>query len=235
MGFIPKPHRETEIVEVNLKNSQARIVESSDAPELTHDILAIKAKPIQIVEIPYDGKMYQVHVRHGKQFRDELKFKRIELEYGSDAGVNFMLSKVITDPQLSWNGEGDGYPIEDISYRLKVKLCGAALAVNDPTEDDIYQVEVYLGVPDAIKEVVKALLPAQHPNEMTDNDLIKHDRAYCIARQTLVVAMIASPVLTESECEGTDVYPVSSISEGMMQTLFKAVSVVNVLRSTQTV
>ena len=56
MSFIPKSHRETEIVEVNLKNSQARIVESSDAPELTHDILAIKAKPIQIVEIPYEGK-----------------------------------------------------------------------------------------------------------------------------------------------------------------------------------
>ena len=235
MSFIPKPHHETEFVEVNLKDSQARIVESSDAPELTHDILAIKAKPIQIVKIPYDGKMYQVHVRHGKQLGDELESKRIKLEYGEDARINFMLSKMIADPLLSWNGEGEGYPIEDISYRLKVKFCEACLEVNDPTENDIYQVEVYLGVPDEIKEVVKALLPAQHPNEMPDDDLIKHDRAYRIARQTLVVAMIASPVLTESECERTDVYPVSRISEGMMQTLFKAVSVVNVLRSTQTV
>ena len=235
MSFIPKSHREAEIVEVNLKNSQARIVESSDAPELTHDILAIKAKPIQIVEICYDGKPYQVHVRHGKQLGDELKFKRIGIEYGEDASINFMLSKMIANPLFSWNAEGEGYPIENISHLLKDKLCEACLAVNDPTEDDIYQVEVYLGVPDEILDVVHTLLPTQSPNEMTDDDLIKNEKAYHIAQQKLVVAMIASPVLSESECERNDAYPVSSISEGMMQTFFNAVNVVNVLRSTQTV
>ena len=235
MSFIPKSHRETEIVEVNLKNSQVRIVESSDAPELTHDILAIKAKPIQIVGIPYNDKTYQVHIRHGKQLGDELKFKRIGIEYGEDASINFMLSKMIADPLLSWNGEGEGYPVEDISHLLKATLCEACLEVNDPTEDDIYQVEVYLGVPDEILEVVDTLLPTQSFNEMTDDDLIKNEKTYHIARQTLVVATIASPVLSESECEKNDAYPVSSISEGMMQTLFNAVSVVNVLRSTQTV
>ena len=235
MSFIPKSHRETEIVEVNLKNSQARIVESSDAPELTHDILAIKAKPIQIVEIPYNDKTYQVHIRHGKQLGDELKYKRIGIEYGEDASINFMLSKTVADPLLSWNGEGEGYPIEDISYRLKVKLTEACLAVNDSTEDDIYQVEVYLGIPDEILNVVNTLLPTQSFYEMTDDELIKNEKTYHIARQKFVVATIASPVLSESECEGNDAYPVSSISEGMMQTLFNAVSVVNVLRSTQTV
>ena len=235
MSFIPKSHRETEIVEVNLKNSQARIVESSDAPELTHDILAIKAKPVQIAEIRYDGKPYQVHIRHGKKLGDELKSKRISIQYGEDASINFMLSKMIANPLFSWNGEGEGHPIEDISHRLKATLCEACLEVNDPAEDDIYQVEVYLGIPDEVLEVVHTLLPTQHPNEMTDDDLIKHEKADRIVRQTFVVATIASPVLAESECEGTDVYPVSSISEGMMQTLFNAVSVVNALRSTQTV
>ena len=235
MSFIPKSHREAEIVEVNLKNSQVRIVESSDVPELTHDILAIKAKPIQIVEIPYNDKTYQVHIRHGKQLGDELKFKRIKLEYGEDASINFMLSKMIADPLLCWNGEGEGYPIEDISYLLKDKLCEACLAVNDPTEDDIYQVEVYLGVPNEVLEVVHTLLPTQSFYEMTDDELIKNEKIYHITRQKFVVATIASPVLSESECERNDAYPVSSISEGMMQTLFNAVNVVNVLRSTQTV
>ena len=235
MDFIRKPSRETETVEVNLKNSHALIVESSEASELTHDILAIKAKPIQIVEIRYDGKAYQIHVRHGKELGDELKSKRISLEYGSDASINFMLSKMIANPLFSWNGEGEGDPIEDISYLLKEKLCEACLVVNDPTEDDIYQVEVYRGIPDEILQGVNALLPTQSPNEMTDDDLIKNEKAYHIAQQKLVVAMIASPVLSESECERTDAYPVSSISVGMMQTFFNAVGVINVLRSTQTV
>ena len=235
MDLIQKPSRETEIVEVNLKNSQARIVDSSDAPELTHDILAIQAKHIQIVEIPYNGKTYQVHVRHGKQLGDELKSKRISLEYGQDASINFMLSKMIADPLLSWNGEGEGHPIEDISYRLKEKLCEACLVVNDPTEDDIYQVEVYLGIPDEIRKVANTFLPTQNPNEMSDDDLIKNEKAYYKTRQIFVVPMIKSPVLSESKCEETDGYPVNRISEGMMQTLFKAVSVVNTLRSTKTV
>ena len=100
---------------------------------------------------------------------------------------------------------------------------------------DIYQVEVYLGIPDEILKVVNTLLPTQNPNDMTDDDLIKNEKTYRIARQKFVVATMASPVLSESECERNDAYPVSSISEGMMQTLFNAVNVVNFLRSTQTV
>ncbi len=235
MNIGRKSPQKSEVVEVNLKNSEACIVESSDAPELTHDLLAIKAKPIQIVQLTYDGKPYHVHIRHGMRFVDELKSNRIRSEYGVDASTNFMLSQMIASPKISWNGEGDGSPIEDIPPLLKDRLAEACLAVNNPTEDDIYQVEVCLGVPDDILKTANTLFPTQKPNDMTDADIIKNGKAYNMARQTLVIAMLASPVLSESECEETDTYPVSGISEGMMQTLYNAVCVVNLLRSTQTV
>ena len=58
--------RETAIVVVNFKDESARLVESSDAPKLTADVLKTKGKPVKTVEMYFDDQIWKVEVRDGK-------------------------------------------------------------------------------------------------------------------------------------------------------------------------
>ena len=66
-----------ELVEINLKDQSARIVETSDAPELTTEILKARAKPIKEVVMLLRSTEWQVHIRHGRTTRLDILHSRL--------------------------------------------------------------------------------------------------------------------------------------------------------------
>lgn len=169
LDILQRDKRATDIVEINLKDQTARVVEASDAPKLTKEVLVEKGKPIQTVELIFDGQVFQVGVRHGKPMRVEVAHSRTldafkeriadadtltaELLEEREMAVKHLLlasmvvDPVTTHPMFSYQNEGDAYPIEDCSQLLLNALWEAYTAINFPPEDDIYQVAVLRGTP----------------------------------------------------------------------------------------
>ena len=61
-----KDDRESAICEVNFKDMSARLVEASDAPKLTVEVLKTKGKPVKTVEMFWDDQMWTVKIWDGK-------------------------------------------------------------------------------------------------------------------------------------------------------------------------
>ena len=74
--------RSTAIVEVNFKDKSARLVETSDAPKLTAEVLRTKGKPVKTVEMFFDDQMWQGG-SPGRQTakRLEVEHMKLLLEY----------------------------------------------------------------------------------------------------------------------------------------------------------
>jgi hypothetical protein len=219
-----KDDRESAIVTVNFKDISARIVESSDAPKLTVEVLKTKGKPIKTVEMFWDDQMWTVKVWDGKPLDVEVAHLKILEEYlGQEhdgvamderdrAVANLLLGKLMYDPPFSHNGEGEGSPIEARSSIMIDALCSAYGSVNNSTQDSIYQVTVRRGVPaDAF-----ALLGDTfewYPVGGTSKkyvDMSKDELAATVAsktaeRQVLVPKMILDPVLSYKEIDETEV------------------------------
>ena len=266
-----KDDRETAICEVNFKDISARIVESSEAPKLTVDVLKTKGKPIKTVEMFWDDQMWQVKVWDGKPLDVEVAHLKILEQYiGQEhdsvamderdrAVANLLLGKLMYDPPFSYQGQGDGSPIEARSAIMIDALCSAYASVNNPAEDAIYQVEVRRGVPaDAF-----ALLgdtfewypvggKSKQYVDMSEDELAAAVASKAARRQVLVPKMILDPVLSYKAVDATEVdveaienieiaegepYPVEYLSERFMATLIEAHRVTNIpeagLRSLQ--
>lgn len=257
-----KDDRKSAICEVNFKDMSARLVESSDAPKLTVDVLKSKGKPIKTVEMFYDDQMWQVKVSDGKPLEVEVAHLKILEEYlGQDhdgvamderdrAVANLLLGKLMHSPTFSYQGDGEGTPIEARSAIMIDALCHAYASVNNPTEDAIYQVTVRRGVPaDAF-----ALLgdtfewypvggTSKKYVDMSEEELATVAAQRRAQRQVLVPSMILDPVLSCKEVDETEVsveaiediaiaeteaYPVEYLSERFMQTLMEAHRVTNI-------
>ena len=257
-----KDDRESAIVTVNFKDMSARVVESSEAPKLTVDVLKTKGKPVKTVEMFWDDRMWQVKVWDGKPLEVEVTHLKILEEYLGQEGdgvamderdravANLLLGKLMYDPPFSYQGQGDGSPIEARSAIMIDALCSAYASVNTPVEDAIYQVEVRRGVPaDAF-----ALLGDTHEwypvgreskkyVDMSEDELAAAVASKTAQRQVLVPKMILDPVLSYKEVDASEVdvteiediaiaeteaYPVEYLSERFMQTLMEAHKVVNI-------
>ena len=258
-----KDDRETAIVTVNFKDMSARVVESSEAPKLTVEVLKKQGKPIKTVEMFWDDQMWQVKIWDGKPLDVEIAHLKILEEYlGQEqdpvamderdrAVANLLLGKLMYDPPFSYQGQGDGSPIEARSAIMIDALCSAYASVNNPAEDSIYQVEVRRGVPaDAF-----ALLgdtfewypvggESKKYVDMSEDELAAAVAQKTAQRQVLVPKMILDPVLSYKEVDAsevdvvetiedidiaaTDPYPVEYLSERFMQTLMEAHRVVNI-------
>ena len=154
-----KDDRESAICEVNFRDMSAWVVEASDAPKLTVEVLKTKGKPVKTVEMFYGDQMWQVKVWDGKPLDIEVAHLKILEQYiGQEkdgvamderdrAVANLLLGKLMYSPSFSYMGEGDGSPIEARSSIMIDALCNAYASVNNPTGDAIYQVEVRRGVP----------------------------------------------------------------------------------------
>lgn len=249
-----KDDRESAIVEVNFKDESARIVESSDAPKLTRDVLQTKGKPVKTVEMFFGDQMWAVKVRDGIPLSVEVARLKLLLEYADQEGnrvameerdraiANLLLGKMMVDPCFSYNGEGDGIPIEARSSIMIEALCNAFGEVNTPTADEIYQVTVRRGIPADAFALLDTYewFPVGNTSkkyvDMSEEELAATAARNSAQRQVLVAKMILDPVLlyapaAEGEAptiDDTEGYPVEALSERYIKTLYEAHRIVNI-------
>ena len=125
--------RKTDIVEVNFANQSARVVESSDAPLLTLDVVKEKAAPIQPETVIFDQKEWKVLVKMGVPFHVNARHSKLvdqandtedpaELKALDNAVKNLYISQMIESPKFSFEGKGEGQPIEEKSDLLRDEL-----------------------------------------------------------------------------------------------------------------
>ncbi|RKU10785.1 hypothetical protein C6503_19055 [Candidatus Poribacteria bacterium] len=218
-----KDDRKSAVVEVNFKDTSARLVESSDAPKLTVEVLKTKGKPVKTVEMFWDDQMWTVKVWDGKPLDIEVAHLKILEQYiGQEkdgvamderdrAVANLLLGKLMYDPPFSYMGEGEGSPIEARSSIMIDALCNAYASVNNPTEDSIYQVEVRRGVPaDAFAlldtfEWYPIGTESKKYVDMSEDELAAVVAQKTAERQVLVPSMILDPVLSYKEIDASEV------------------------------
>ena len=259
--------RETSLAEINFKDMSARLVESSDAPKVTREVLETLGKPVKTVEFFYENSFFQVAVRDGIPLELEIKQLKIMIAYADREGnpaameerdleiSRMLLSGMMVDPSFSYQGEGEGIPIETRSSVMIASLAAAFSAVNLPEEDAIFQVTVRRGVPAdtfAITGETFEFYPVggkqKKYTEMSDEELSAEMAWNTARRQVLVPAMIVeprllyTPVFDESEEtvdaseeavdlpaeEDTEEYPVALLSERFLRTFNEAHRVVNI-------
>ena len=259
--------RETSLAEINFKDMSARLVESSDAPKVTREVLETLGKPVKTVEFFYENSFFQVAVRDGIPLELEIKQLKIMIAYADREGnpaameerdleiSRMLLSGMMVDPSFSYQGEGEGIPIETRSSVMIASLAAAFSAVNSPEEDAIFQVTVRRGVPAdafAITGETFEFYPVggkqKKYTEMSDAELSAEMARNTARRQVLVPAMIVeprllyTPVFDESEetvdaseaavdlpAEAdTEGYPVALLSERFLRTFNEAHRVVNI-------
>ena len=239
--------RESAIAEVNFKDMSARLVEMSDAPEVTVEVLETLGKPVKTVEMFYETGFWQVKVRDGVPI--ELDIRRLQLLSGAgepatiadrealDGQVQqLIVSEMISDPSFSFQGQGEGTPIENRSPVLIASLWEAHAAVNNPVDDMIYQVQVSRGTPEdayALTGETHEWYPVGAPTkpytEMAAEELALEMQRYTARRRAILPVMIASPGLSYSDdVSGQPGYPVGLLSERFLRTLYEAHRVVNV-------
>lgn len=246
---IRKDARKTDIVEVNFSDQTARVVESSDAPKLTLDVVKAKAAPVQPAKVIFDGKKWHARVRMGVPFSLNVKHAQLaekhkgatetaeQLKALDRAVKNLYIAEMIESPSFSFEGEGDGTPIEECSDILVNALWGAFCEKNTPIDDQIYQVKSLRGQPIHTAILLGESLnayPAQLDKKITDYtpaDIEQATQRSLAQRRILVSSMIFPSLFTFSfngEGSGDVTYPVEDISEQFLQTLHTAYRVSNI-------
>ena len=250
-------NRDTELVEVNFKDMSARLVASSDAPKITREVLETLGKPVKTVEFFYTDSFFKAAVRDGIPTELEIKQLKIIMEYADRKDksaareeenlevTRLFLSKMLVDPAFSYQGQGEGPPIEERSQVMIASLAEAFSVVNSPEEDMIYQVTVRRGLPEdkfslfGDFEWYPVGKAGKKYTEMPDEELSAEMAQNQARRQVLVPAMIVDPQLTWTQVADDTVaeaveppedadapYPVELLSERFMRTFHEAHRVV---------
>lgn len=244
LDLLERDRRETDTVEINLRDQRAWVVESSDAPELTAEVLAVRGKPLQTVEIFFDGELLSVRVREGRPLSVEVACARLAESYQDRtldaecmheqdrASKELLVSAMVVEPLFSQKGQGEGYPIESCSPLLLDVLFEAYLAVNERSEDEIYQVSVLRGRPleaMLLSEKTFELYPAPiqtNLKDMSDAEIEALEASNRAQKRVSVASLVRSPVFSyQGEGDG---FPVENISEAVLDTLYEAYRVVNI-------
>lgn len=248
--------RETALVEMNFKDMSAKLVESSDAPKLTREVLETLGKPIKTVEMFYENAFFQVDVRDGIPLELEIQQLKLMTEYADrekDPVVKeernielsrLLLSGMLVDPQFSYRGKGEGIPIETRSRVMLDSFAEAFSVVNQLENDAIYQVTVRRGVPADAFSITGGETFEFYPIgkqkkylEMSSEELSAEMARNTSRRRVLVPAMIVDPQLSYAPIDDeADVlpadenapYPVGLLSERFLRTLFEAHRIVNI-------
>lgn len=254
---LERDKRDRDVVEVNLRDQTARVVETSDAPQLTAEVLAAKGKPIQTVELVFDGQVFQVGVRHGKPMHVEVAHSRLLEEYRERMGEtdeltaelleerdtavkrllisSMIVDPVTTHPMFSYENQDEGYPIEDCSQILLNALWEAYTAIQFPREDDIYQVQVLRGTPLDTALLLGETFEAYPVGDlgkkfidMSADELEAVEKRSLAQRRVLVALMLPDVPLSLNGQEREGAMPVEDLSEAMLATLFEAYRVANI-------
>ena len=237
--------RETDTVEVDFTTRTARIVKKSTSPKLTKKVLVENAAPVKTVEIFFDNQIFQVQVAHGRSIRLDILHERLIKENNTpdtpealselETRIKHLtLAESIVSPAFSYQGNGEGHPIEKCSLVLLNALWQAVLSVNRPATPAVYQVKVRRGVPLDTALMLGESFSAYPLGEtqdvaaMTDADIEVISKRHTVQRQTLVASMMQSPKFT-LKGEGTKgAFAVEDLCEAYLQTLYTAYRVVNV-------
>lgn len=238
--ILERDAREFESVEINFKDMSAVPVEQSDAPQLTHKVFKTLGKPIKTVEMVFGNKPYQVLVRDGVPLSVEVLYyqkvialsksqKDVPLEMLQEAKhadrdiTNLWVAKLVADPEFKYNGRGTGPRIETTSDILIDALIQAVDAINSPSEDTIYQVEVRRRF-DLSKVLAESVIsdmktdadPKNFVN-LTEVELIEAEARLRARREAILPAVL--PVCQD--------YPVKLLSERFIKTLYSAYRVIH--------
>ena len=240
--MIERDKRETDIVEINLKDGLARVVEESDAPKLTKKALKEKGAPLQVGKALFDGAVMEVDMWHGMPLSVDigrsnivaLYKDRIQEDYSAFverelAIKQFVLASLIPDA-FSYEGVPKGLPpIEDCSEILIGALWNAFLELHYPVLDDIYQVKVMRGIPEDVYAMLGntfEIYPVGEKlktSQMTPDAIETHVNRANAQRAVLMSSLILEPALSyKGEGRGKYPYPVEKLSEWMLQCLDNA-------------
>jgi len=246
---------ETALVEVNFRDMSAWRVETSDAPQLTTEVLQTFGKPVKTVELFYENAFFQVSVRDGLPVALEIQQLKLLTEYAdreTDPVVKeelnlelsrLLLSGMLVEPQFSYRGKGEGPPIEQRSRVMLDSFAEAFSVVNQLETDAIYQVTVRRGVPADAFAITGGETFEFYPVgkqkkylEMSDEELSAEMARTAARRRVLVPAMIVDPQLSYAPVEDeadtppdeNAPYPVGLLSERFMRGLFECHRVVNI-------
>ena len=141
---------------------------------------------------------------------------------------NLYISEMIDAPQFSFEGEGKGTPIEDVSDVLADALFSAYVEKNQAEEDNVFQITVLRGQPihaailmqdsfDAFPAPLQKEVASMSPQE------IEMTTQRSLAQRRILVSSMVYPegFLFSLNGEGGEgeLYPIESISELWLQTL----------------
>lgn len=241
--------RRTDLVEVNFANQTARIVGTSDAPKLTIDVVREFSTPVQPEQITFDQQKHRVMVKMGLPFSVRARHAQILNRFSDNpdsaentaqrtrAVKNLYISEMIDAPKFSFEGIGEGRPIEEMSDVLVDELFGAYVNKNEPMEDSIYQVTVLRGQPihtailmqDSFDPLPQAL--QTEVVHMTAQDIEATTQRSRKRREIYVASMVFPEGFSFSfngEGNEGELFPVEDLSELYLETLNAAYKASNV-------
>ena len=251
--MIERDKRKVDIVEVNLKDATARVVESSEAPKLTPEVLEEKGALIQVGKAVFDSADIAVDMWHGVSLVLDIGRSRIldiYKERDTDDLLTFTEREVAVKQYLlahmipetfSFEGQPAGLPpIEECTDILLNALWDAYIDLHFPIDDDIYQVQVMRGVPLDVNQMLGKTFEMYPVGGKVKTDGMPDDEVEMFVersdaqRAVLVASMIIEPKLSLADEGEKDAYPVEKLSEWFMQCLFQAYRSSNVSVAGQT-
>ena len=239
--------REVDLVEINVSKCIVKIVETSDAPVLTPELLAEKATPIRYIELYYNGKRWQVGIRHGTPLSLDISllclkkgFEQAEstLEKKDDQETqaqHLILSRMVAEPVFSYKGEPEGAPaIEECSTSLLQSLWESHLSVNSTQTDETYQIQVRRGIPLRVSQRIHEMQQRYYPSiskkkyeDMIPSEIDQVVKSDFLHRAIFVSEMIESPSLTFDGDTTDEGYPIEQISDAFFSVIYNAQKQVN--------
>ena len=239
--MIKRDKRKVDIVEVNLKDATARVVEKSEAPKLTEAVLEEKGAPIQVGKAVFDGADIDVDMWHGVPLVLEIGRSRIldiykerdthDITVFTEREVavkRYLLAGMIPET-FSFEGQPAGLPpIEECTDILLNALWDAYIDLHFPIEDDIYQVQVMRGVPFDVNQMLGKTFEMYPVGGKVNTDGMPDDEVEAFVersdaqRAVLVASMILDPKLSLADAGEENDYPTEKLSEWFMQCLYQA-------------
>ena len=136
--------RKVETVEINIASQNAIAVASSDAPELTADVIAEEGKLTKVVDLVFEDQVATIEVLNGISLAVEIERAKLNQKYADREltkkeeytrnleTLQLIVARLVVSPKFSFQGEGEGTPVEERSDFLLEAFYKAVAAVVYP-------------------------------------------------------------------------------------------------------
>lgn len=238
-------------VEVNISKRTAHGRIDSDAPALTSEVLLEKGDPTTtvIMNVGADEPL-ELEVLNGVPFSVEAAQLRLVSQYKDEsddalelAEARLLATKLITSPRFSYKQRKRKgvIPLEDYPDEYLSMLMTACNAVIYPDTDDVYQVRILREMPESTDKRILSCFrrfPKAIDYINTQPGLLTPKQAKMVEhlrhrlREIVLEDLISSPNLFTNNSNKqniTDGYPLSVLSESILQSLFSAVCIAHKL------